>query len=70
MGRRLEATLRRLTGVPVGASNLRKAYLSHLLNTPDVSQRRLRDAARLMMHGTDVQMGYRRVDLSGRSAVP
>ena len=67
MGRRLAAAMRRLTGVPVGASNLRKAYLSHLLDTPGLSRARLAEAARLMMHREGAQQfGYRRVDLAGR----
>lgn len=70
MGRRLSAAMKRLTGVPVGASNLRKAYLSHLLDTPGLSRGRLAEAARLMMHAEGAQQfGYRRVDLGDLRAL-
>ena len=61
LGRRLSTAVRRLSGVPMGASNLRKAYVSHLLNTRDISQARLHETARLMMHSPVVQQDYRRV---------
>lgn len=64
LGARVSAVMRRLSGVAVGASNLRKAYLTQLMNTPNLSLRRQKEAARLMMHGFGAQQqGYRRVNL-------
>jgi hypothetical protein len=62
-GRRVTAAFQRLTGVPIGASNLRKAFVSHLLNTPDLSQEQLGLVARRMMHSENTQRDYRRVDI-------
>jgi hypothetical protein len=63
LGQQLRTAMGRLTGVPIGASNLRKAFISHLLNVPDLSRERLAEVARRMMHSEDTQRDYRRVDI-------
>ena len=60
---RLKGALRWITNRNIGASNLRKSFLSHLLNVPDLSTARLKEIARLMMHSLEAQREYRRVDL-------
>jgi hypothetical protein len=64
---RVTAAMISLTRVAIGVSNLRKSFVSHLLNVPDMSEARLHEIARLMMHSLDMQRGYRRVDLSALS---
>jgi hypothetical protein len=63
-GRQVSTAFRRLTGVPIGASNLRKSFITHLLAQPDVSQARLAEVARRMLHSEEMQRGYRRVDIA------
>lgn len=58
------STMVSITRYAIGVSNLRKSFLSHLLNVPDLSEERRAAIARLMMHSLEMQMKYRRVDLS------
>lgn len=59
-GRRLSGTLNRLTGRPIGASNLRKSFITWLYSRDDVSPKRLEDYAKAMHHSPAEQKMYRR----------
>lgn len=67
-GRQVATAFERLTGVPIGASNLRKSFVSFLLNIPDISQERLGIIAHKMQHSEDIQRLYRRVDIAEKTA--
>lgn len=62
-GLQVATAFERLTGVPVGISNLRKSFVTHLLSLPDKSDEELEEVAARMMHSRATQMGYRRVNI-------
>ena len=66
-GRQVSSAFRRLTGVAIGASNLRKSFITHLLTRSDKSQAELGEIARRMLHSEEMQRLYRRVDI-GKTA--
>jgi hypothetical protein len=63
LGHRISSAMRQLTGVPIGASNLRKSFVTSALTDPRISAGELRTLAEKMMHSTAVQARYRRIGL-------
>lgn len=63
-GRRVAGTLRRLTGRPIGASNLRKSFITWLYSRSDVPRHRLEEYANAMNHSPAEQRTYRRKNIS------
>jgi hypothetical protein len=58
----IDTAFQRLTGVPIGASNLRKSFISWL-KTSEMSVEELEDIALKMMHSLDQQAKYKRIDI-------
>ena len=63
-GRRVAGTLKRLTGRPIGASNLRKSFITWLYSREDVPRNRLEEYAKAMNHSPAEQRIYRRKNIS------
>lgn len=57
-GHRLAATMKRLTGKAIGASNLRKSFVTWLFSKRDLSPARFREYARAMNHSSLEQQMY------------
>jgi integrase len=57
-GRRVARVMKRLTGKPIGASNLRKSFVSWLFSRGDLSPERFAEYARAMNHSTSEQQAY------------
>jgi integrase len=63
LGQRLISTLRALTGRGIGASNLRKSFITWLYERGDVSENRLVAFAKAMNHSPAEQKQYRRIGI-------
>lgn len=63
-GRRLSGTMKRLTGRPIGASNLRKSFITWLYSREGLPQRRLDDYAKAMNHSPSEQKIYCRKNIA------
>lgn len=72
LGERLRRVTRSLTGRPIGASNLRKSFITWLYEQPDVSEDRLKAYAKAMNHSPSEQKLYRRkgIDRTGGGHTP
>lgn len=69
-GRRLTGTLKRLTGRPIGASNLRKSFITWLYSREGVPRRRLEEYAKAMNHSPAEQRSYRRKNIASTATSP
>ena len=68
-GKLLSRTMRRITGVPIGASNLRKSYITHLKAAVAAGEEppaALDRAAALMLHSRSMQAGYEKRNIGTR----
>lgn len=63
LGQRVTSTLRALTGRGIGASNLRKSFITWLYGRSDVSEMRRAAFAKAMNHSPSEQKQYRRVGI-------
>lgn len=59
-GRRVSATMKKITGKPIGVSNLRKSFVTWLYSSDGVAPDRLHEFAAAMNHSPSEQLAYRR----------
>ncbi|AUF82184.1 hypothetical protein TetV_092 [Tetraselmis virus 1] len=64
LGQRIRTTTAKLTGTPIGASNLRKSFITWLYEKPGMTEGRLEVYAKAMNHSPSEQKLYRRKDIN------
>jgi hypothetical protein len=69
LGKMLSRAMRRLTGMAVGASNLRKSFVTQL-RAGGASEAEMQRAADLMLHSTAMQRTYERRNIGAAPRVP